>query len=89
MKVNEVYFVIDFLDEFTDALRSQLEQDQKRWGGTWLQRTRKGQEERIMNDYRDYYDRFRLGNEPMPWLKVVGNAMIAWIREQHTDMFPD
>ena len=26
---------------------------------------------------------------PIPWLKIIGNAYIAWIREQHPESFPE
>lgn len=80
--------ITDFLEEFTEALEQQLIVDEARWGDTWLRRTREGQEERIENDFNDYFDQFKHGNKPVPWLKVVGNAMIAWVREQHPELFP-
>lgn len=81
--------LVDFLPEFTEALKEQIEADEKRWGDTWLKRTRKGQEGRIENDYKDYFDRYYHANIPIPWLKVVGNAMIAWIRENHPEIWEE
>jgi len=81
--------VTDFLPEFVDALQKQLEDDEKRWGDTWLKRTRKGQEERIEDDYNNYFDMFKNANVPVPWLKVTGNAMIAWIRENHPEIWEE
>jgi len=60
----------DFLDEFIDALRKQLEDDEKRWGDTWLYRTRMGQELRTREKYNDYFDQFFMTNVPVPWLKL-------------------
>lgn len=34
--------VWDYLKEFSEALQNQLEDDEKRWGNTWLKRTREG-----------------------------------------------
>jgi len=79
----------DFLDEFIDALRKQLEDDEKRWGDTWLYRTRMGQELRTREKYNDYFDQFFMTNVPVPWLKIVGNAFICWIREQHPEIWKD
>ena len=81
--------LLDYLPEFVEALKSQLESDNLRWGDTWLKRTRNGQEERIENDYKDYFDMFRNAGIPVPWLKVVGNAFIAWVRENHPELFPE
>lgn len=78
---------LDFLPEFVDALTKQLENDQKRWGDTWLNRPRIGQEERIFARYRDYYDQFLYSDNPIPWLKVTGEAFIAWVRENHPELF--
>jgi len=82
--------IVDFVDEFAVALRQQLEEDEKRWGDTWLRRPRKGQEARTMHPemgcYKDYWDRFIHGSIPIPWLKVAGNALICWLREQHPEL---
>ena len=43
----------DFLDEFTNALKVQLENDKKRWGNTWLMRTREGQDDRLIKSLND------------------------------------
>jgi len=79
--------VTDFLDEFIGVFREQLESDQERWGDTWLQRTRLGQESRIEDDYTNYFDQYKYAGTPVPWLKVIGNAYIAWIRENHPGIF--
>lgn len=73
--------VLDYLPEFVDALKKQLRDDEERWGDTWKKRPREGQTERIQNDYRDYFERELNGGEKVNWLKVIGNALIAWIRE--------
>jgi hypothetical protein len=74
--------VIDYFDEFVIELREQLITDEKRWGNTWQHRTRAGQIERIRHTFNDYFDKELHGGHKVNWLAVVGNAMIAWIRER-------
>lgn len=73
----------DYLPEFMEALKTQLEDDFKRWGDVWKYRTRSGQEERIFARYAEYYNDYQFRGVPIPWLKIVGEALIAWVREQH------
>ena len=80
--------LLDYLPGFVEALTEQLESDQKRWGDTWIMRTREGQEQRIEDDYHNYFDQFNHAGVPVPWLKVVGNAFIAWVRENNPELFP-
>ena len=79
----------DYVDEFADALKKQLRSDAERHGEKWLEMPRYGQTSRIMDRYSDYeaahYDR----GQPMPWLKVAGLAMIAWVREQYPELSPN
>lgn len=83
--------VTDFLDEFKDALFHQLISDHNRWGNTWLNRPKEGQELRTKARYEDYFDQFELGKPgiPVPWLKVVGEALICWIRDNHPELHLD
>ena len=74
--------LLDYLPDFADALREQLERDQARWGDTWKLRPREGQELRGFARFHDYEDQFINGGKPIPWLKVAGEALIAWVREQ-------
>lgn len=77
----------DFLEEFCIELQAQLESDEARWGSTWLERTKEGQEDRIFDRFDEYYSDYKLHGDPIPWLKVAGNAMIAWVRENHPEIF--
>ena len=78
----------DFREEFLAEFFAQQDSDELRWGDTWLHRTREGQEERVFERYRDYLDQFRYAGKPIPWMKVVGEAYIAWVRENHPELFP-
>ena len=88
-KQNAEPTVTDFLDEFKDALFDQLISDYKRWGNTWLKRTKEGQELRTRKRFDDYFDQFEEAGTPVPWLKIVGGALICWIREQHPELCSD
>ncbi len=75
----------DFVEEFAERLKAQLESDQLRWGDTWRQRPRENQEARGMARFQDYYDQWKNAGIPMPWLKIAGEALIAWVRENHPE----
>ena len=79
--------VWDFMDEFVEALTEQLEKDDARWGDTWLRRVPLGQEARIESDFSNYFDQYRNAGTPVPWLKVAGLAMIAFIRDRHPEIW--
>lgn len=75
--------LIDYLPEFTEAMREQIAYDEVRWGNTWQQRPIEGQELRIKARYDDYFDQFKNAGNPVPWLKIACEALIAWVREQN------
>jgi hypothetical protein len=81
--------VWDFMEEFTKALKGQLESDEKRWGDTWLHRTRKGQEERTIANFNDKFDKYLNGGQPIDWLAIAGDALIAWVRENHPEIWSE
>jgi hypothetical protein len=74
--------VEDYLPEFMEALKTQLESDKERWGDTWKNRPKEGQEERTQQTFANYFDQFNNVGTPINWLKVAGNAMINWVREE-------
>ncbi len=80
---------VDFLDEFVEALRADLERGDEKWGDTWLNRTREGQEERIEQYIKDHFDRYRYADQPIHWVSIAGECLIAWVREQHPELFPE
>lgn len=45
------------------------------------------QNDRVYNRISDYYKAWKHKGEPIPWLKVCGNAFIAWVRETHPDTY--
>lgn len=73
--------LIDYLPEFTEALKEQLVKDQFRWGGTWKGRPIKGQEMRTKARFDDYFAQFENAGTPIPWLKIICGAFICWVRE--------
>jgi hypothetical protein len=73
--------ILLYLPAFTKALRAQLKEDQKRWGDTWTHRPRKGQEGRCFARFRDYQAQYMHAGVPVPWLKIAGECVIAWVRE--------
>jgi hypothetical protein len=81
--------IYDFLSEFEEALKEHLDRDEKKWGTTWLKRTRKGQEERTIMSFNDKFDKYLNGGVPIDWLAIVGDAMIAWIRENHPEIWKE
>lgn len=74
------------LPETFEQLTAQLEEDGKRWGDTWRKRIKQGQEERIYAELNTYYDQFKNAGVPIPWLKIMGEAHIALVREQHPEL---
>lgn len=71
----------DFLDEFVKALEEQLEKDHEKEGNTWRKRVKLGHENQIYSKITEYYDQWLNAGRRIPWLKIAGLALIAWIRE--------
>jgi len=79
----------DFISEFSNALEEQLKSDHERYGDTWLQRFPEGQEARIWERIQTYFDQFRNAGVAIPWLKIAGLALIAWVRENHSELWEE
>lgn len=83
--------LVDFLPEVFELVQKQLEEDQVRWRDTWKHRPigdYKGlgdQVHRVMARYTDYFDQYRNAKVPMPWAKVIGEAVICIVRELHPE----
>ncbi len=73
----------DFLPEFFLALEHQLGEDQKRYGNTWIISGRDGQEARIYQWMTANYRAFVEEGMPFPWLKMAGEALIGWVRQNY------
>lgn len=73
--------LIEYMSAFGEALMRQFEDDEARWGNTWKDRLAEGQEDRTFARYNDYYDQWKNGGTPIPWMKIIGGAFICWVRE--------
>jgi hypothetical protein len=78
-----------FLPEFVEALEKQLQNDNVRWGDTWLKRPRKGQEERTIENFRNKFDKYLYAGQSINWLAIAGDAFICWVREQHPEIWKE
>lgn len=78
---------------FVAALYEQLLEDQERWGDEWKKRPIEANEkwghqnDRIELRFAEYWRAWEEDDIPIPWLKVCGNAFIAWVREQWPDEY--
>ena len=66
--------------KISEDLQLQLENDNNRWGDTWKRRPMEGQLERTKARFEDYVDQYENGNQPFPWLKVMGGEIICLVR---------
>jgi hypothetical protein len=78
--------LIDELQETFDDVEAQLTEDEKRHGDTWKIRglIYKGmsQEDRFFQKMEEYYLDYCENGTSMPWLKVIGEAHIALVRQK-------
>ena len=81
------------MNETFVELEEQLLLDQKKWGDTWKERglVYKGQtqEARWFEKMREYYNDYLENGTPIPWLKVMGEAHIANVREKKLKFLED
>jgi hypothetical protein len=75
----------DYIKEFSEELDVQLREDEERWGDTWRKRPREGQVDRMMTRFKDYQDQYNNAGTDFPWLKVAGEALIGWVRDNIDD----
>jgi len=78
----------EYLPEFFKELEEQLKSDEIRWGDTWKKRglIYKGrtQEQRFFDWLDNVRDQYENKGNAVPWMKVVGEAMICWVRENYS-----
>lgn len=85
--------LLDYMPAFYLALQKQLMADQERWGDEWKKRPIEPNEEykhqnvRIYHRIMEYYKEWVEDEVPIPWLKVAGLAVIAWVRETYPDTY--
>lgn len=78
--------LIALLPNLVELMKEQLAEDYTRWGETWKRRPRTNQEFRVYNRIKAYKAEYERTSAPIPWLKVIGNAWIAIVRENHPDL---
>jgi hypothetical protein len=78
--------LIDELWETCQDVEMQLVEDEKRWGDTWKERglvwNGQSQEERFFSKMEEYITDYRENGTPINWLKVIGEAHIALVRQR-------
>jgi hypothetical protein len=75
----------DYLvDEFTQKLLYQLDEDEKRWGDEWRRRDI-DIDVRVHNRIEEYFENCAISGDPIPWLKIAGLALIAQARLDHPE----
>ena len=77
----------EFLPELQEAMTKKLQEDDKRWGDTWIKRTRKGQDDRMIASTNNRFDRYLNGQQQIDYLAIIGDAFINWLRENHPEMW--
>jgi len=82
--VNEL---IETLPHTVKCMKLQLKSDFLRWGNTWKFRPVEGQEDRFVSKVLDYYDEYTHAGSPMPWLKILCEAHIAFTRKEQHDQY--
>lgn len=77
--------LLDYIPRLAGKLAEHLAIQNLEKGDLWTRLPREGQEERIFTKFGEYWNKFLKG-EPIPWLKIIGLALIAMIREGSLDM---
>jgi len=74
------------LEETFMEVKNQLRLDELRYGDTWKERglnfNGQSQEERFFLKILEYISDYRQNKKPINWLKVIGEAHIALVREK-------
>lgn len=77
----------DYLPIFLETFKERLKEDKKKWGNTWKHRSIKGQDERLRQELNAYWDQYDYGNQDLPYLKMIGNIFINWVREYEKEIY--
>ena len=84
-RLKDVDLIAELQDTFQDVTK-QLVEDEKRWGNTWKERglvwNGLSQEERFFQKIQQYIDDYRENGTSINWLKVIGEAHIALVRQK-------
>lgn len=72
-----------YVPEVAIALWKQLRSDDARYHTEWLKRGRDGQEERAYAWFAGKMLEFRSQGKPFPWLKMIGEGLIGYVREKY------
>jgi len=75
----------DLVDEVAELLKAQFVSDRERKGDEWRHLPKEGQAHRIADRFDHYFGQHAWYGAPMPWLKVMGLAMIGLVREIHPE----
>lgn len=78
--------LFDFIEDFGVSMKTQLVEDEKRWGDTWRRVPIEGQEIRIAARLQRYFSDFSNYKLPIPWLKIANYALIAWVKENNPEL---
>jgi hypothetical protein len=83
--LKDVNLVKELVHTLVDV-EKQLIEDEKRWGDEWKKRglvwKGQSQEERFYGKILEYITDWRDLGVPVPWLKIIGEAHIALVREK-------
>ena len=84
-RLKKVY-LLEELDFTFDDVKEQLIEDEKRYGDTWKERglvwNGLSQEERFFSKIQEYITDYRENGTSINWLKVIGEAHIALVRQK-------
>lgn len=77
----------EYLDEFFQALKDRIVEQNEKYGDTWKERglfyNGESQEERFYNWAENKFINCLSFGEPLPWLDFAGESFIGYIREKY------
>jgi len=75
--------VVGFLEEFTKAVWESLGEGEEKHGNKWLRSSVDYPREAIGAKI----DQFFLDGKPINWASIAGYAMLAWIHDNHPELW--